>query len=528
MTSTNSDGFARRWWTLVVLSLSLLVIALDNTILNVALPTLVTELDASGSQLQWIVDSYVLVFAGLLLVMGSLGDRYGRKLALYSGFAVFGLASLAAAYAGSSGMLIATRAVMGIGGALIMPATLSILVNVFPREERAKAIAIWSAVAGVGVPLGPVVGGWLLDHFWWGSIFLVNVPIIIGAMVAGFWLVPESKDEDAAGIDIPGGILSIAGLTALLYGIIEAPDTGWLDPMTLAAFGIAAVLLAGFIAWEVRTPEPMLRIDFFRNMRFTAGAASISLVFFALFGSIFLLTQYLQFVIGYTPFEAGLRMLPVAVGIGLGTGLSTRLVQKIGSKLVVFGGLTIVSLALLYATTLDVNSGYLAIATLFVLFGFGMGNTMAPATDSIMGSIPQANAGVGSAVNDTTRQVGGAMGVAILGSLFSTFFASEMSGAIAGLPEPQARMAQDSIGSALGVAHQIGGEPGRMLVEAANAGFVEAMGVAFMAAAAVAFAGALVSLAFLPAREQRSDEQEMEATELAEFGELPESEALRP
>ncbi len=518
MTSSNARvGYERRWWTLVVLSLSLLVISIDNTILNVALPTLVTELDATGSDLQWIVDSYVLVFAGLLLVMGSLGDRYGRKLALYAGFAIFGLASLGAAYADSSGTLIAARSVMGVGGALIMPATLSILVNVFPREERAKAIAIWSAVAGVGVPLGPVAGGWLLDHFWWGSIFLVNVPIIIGALIAGLWLIPESQDKDAARIDIPGGVLSIAGLATLLHGIIEAPETGWLDPSTLVAFVLAVVLLGAFIWWERRTPEPMLRIDFFRNMRFTAGAASISLVFFALFGSIFLLTQYLQFVIGYTPFEAGLRMLPVAIGIGLGTGLSTRLVQKLGSKLVVFGGLSVVALALLYATTLTVSSGYPAIALLFLLFGFGMGNTMAPATDAIMGAIPEANAGVGSAVNDTTRQVGGALGVAVLGSLFSTFYASEMSASVSGLPEPQAALVEDSIGGALGVAARLGGEPGRMLVDAANAGFVDAMGVAFIAAAAVAFAGALVALVFLPAREHEA------ATEIAD---LPETEAV--
>ena len=245
MESTSSIGYERRWWTLMVLSLSMLVIALDNTILNVALPTLVTELDASGSDLQWIVDSYVLVFAGLLLVMGSLGDRFGRKLALYLGFVIFGGASLLAAYSGSSEMLITGRALMGIGGALIMPATLSILVNVFPKHERAKAIAIWSAAAGIGVPLGPVAGGWLLDNFWWGSVFLVNVPVIIGAMIVGFWLVPESKDEHAPRIDIPGGLLSIAGLATLLYAIIEAPETGWLDPSTLIAFVAAAVLIAG-------------------------------------------------------------------------------------------------------------------------------------------------------------------------------------------------------------------------------------------------------------------------------------------
>ena len=515
MSSTQTAGYERRWWTLVILSISLLVIALDNTILNVALPTLVVELDASASDLQWIVDSYVLVFAGLLLVMGSLGDRFGRKLALYLGFGVFGLSSVLAAYAGSSETLIAGRALMGIGGALIMPATLSILVNVFPRHERAKAIAIWSAVAGIGVPLGPVVGGWLLERFWWGSIFLVNVPIILIAMIAAYWLVPESKDADAARIDIVGGILSIAGLATLLYGIIEAPEAGWLDPVTVTAFVVGLGLIGAFILWERRTPDPMLRIDFFRNPRFSAGAASISLVFFALFGSIFLLTQYLQFVIGYSPFQAGLRMLPVAVGIGLGTGLSTRLVARFGTKLTVFGGLTVVSIALIYASTLAVDSGYPAIALLFLLFGFGMGNTMAPATDAIMGAIPEANAGVGSAVNDTTRQVGGALGVAVLGSIFSTAYASEMSGNVAGLSGAQASVAEDSIGGALGVAGQLGGEPGRLLIEAANAGFVSAMNATFIVAAGFAFVSALVALAFLPARERAEDDPEPTSVELS-------------
>jgi EmrB/QacA subfamily drug resistance transporter len=501
-------GYERRWWTLVVLSLSMLVIALDNTILNVALPTLVGELDAGASELQWIVDSYVLVFAGLLLVMGSLGDKYGRKLALYAGFGIFGGASLLAAYSGSSGELIASRALMGVGGALIMPATLSILVNVFPREERARAIAIWAASAGIGVPLGPVAGGWLLDHFWWGSIFLVNVPIIIAAMTAGWWLVPESRDADAPAIDVPGGLLSIAGLATLLYAIIEAPNEGWTDPFILGIFGVAALLIAAFVAWELRNPAPMLRIDFFRNPRFSAGAASISLVFFALFGSIFILTQYLQFVIGYTPLQAGVRMLPVAVGIGLGTGLSTRLVPKLGTKFVVAGGLTVVSGALVFASTLTETSGYEMVALLFLLFGFGMGNTMAPATDAIMGAIPEANAGVGSAVNDTTRQVGGALGVAILGSLYSTVYTSEMDTAVASLPAPQAAAAEDSIGGALGVAGQLGGEAGRALVEAANAGFVDAMNVTFLAAAGVALAGALVSLLFMPSREAGEVEAE--------------------
>ncbi len=502
MMSIKAGGYERRWWTLAILCMSMLVIALDNTILNVALPTLVGELDASGSELQWIVDSYVLVFAGLLLVMGSLGDKFGRKLALYAGFAIFGVASLLAAYSGTSDALIASRALMGVGGALIMPATLSILVNVFPKEERARAIAIWAASAGIGVPLGPVVGGWLLDHFWWGSIFLVNIPIILAAMVAGYWLVPESRDEHAPAIDWVGGGLSIAGLATLLYAIIEAPNEGWTDPFILAMFAISGSLIAGFVLWELRNPAPMLPIGFFRNPRFSAGAASISLVFFALFGSIFILTQYLQFVLGYTPLEAGVRMLPVAVGIMLGTGLSTRLAPQIGGKLIVAGGLTVVGLALGVASLLSETSSYQMIALIFLMFGFGMGSTMATATDAVMGAVPEANAGVGSAVNDTTRQVGGALGVAILGSIYSTIYTSQMSDAVAGLPFPQAAVAEDSIGGALGVAGRLGGQAGEALAQAANRGFVDAMSVTFLVAAGFAFAAAVIALIFLPAREQ--------------------------
>lgn len=511
--------YARRWWTLAVLCLSLLVISLDNTILNVALPTLVFELDATASQLQWMVDAYVLVFAGLLLAAGSLGDKFGRRRALLLGFLIFALASVAAAYSGSADQLIASRAVMGIGGALIMPATLSILVNVFPREERPKAIAIWAATAGIGVPLGPVLGGWLLEHYWWGSVFLINIPIIIVAAAAALWLVPESRDERAPAIDFVGAGLSIAGLATLLYGIIEAPNAGWADPTTLVAFGAGVVLLGLFIAWELRIPQPMLDMRLFRNPRFSAGSISISLVFFALFGSIFLLTQYLQFVVGYTPLEAGVRIAPVAVGIILGTGLGQRMVHKVGTKYVVAAGMTIVSSGLLLGSTLDVDSSYWLVATMLTVFGFGMGSAMAPATDAIMGAVPEANAGVGSAVNDTVRQVGGALGVAVLGSLYSTVFSSKMEDVAAQLPPEASGPAQDSIGGALEVARRVGGEGAQALIASANNGFMDAMNVTFLAAAGVALGGALVALLFLPSADietERAAESEAQDTTEAE------------
>src|SRR4051794_21522396 len=298
VSATQADP--RRWWTLAVLCLSLLVIGLDNTILNVALPTLQDDLGASASQLQWIVDVYMLVFAGVLLTAGSLGDRFGRKRALTFGLAVFGLGSLGSALAGSPELLIFMRGLMGVGGAFIMPSTLSILTATFPAAERGKAIGIWAGVSGIGIAIGPVAGGWLIEHADWSWIFLVNLPVVVLALVAGRWLVPESRDASAPALDRRGFVLSFASLSALVWGLIEAPSRGWTDALVLAAFALAALGIAGFVAWERRAPAPMLDIALFRNPRFTASSAAISLAFFALFGTIFFLTQYLQEVRGYS------------------------------------------------------------------------------------------------------------------------------------------------------------------------------------------------------------------------------------
>jgi EmrB/QacA subfamily drug resistance transporter len=500
----------RRWWILGVLCLSLLIISLDNTILNVALPTLARDLDASGSQLQWMVDAYVLVFAGLLLTMGSLGDRYGRKLALNAGFAIFGLGSVLAAWSGSAEALIATRTLMGVGGALIMPSTLSILTNVFPPLERGKAIAIWAATAGLGIPLGPVLGGWLLEHYWWGSVFLINVPIIIVAFLAGWVLIPESRDPDASPLDPLGAVLSIAGLATLLYAIIEAPDRGWTDGLILAAFAASAVLLTAFALWEWRNPRPMLNMAFFRNPRFTGASLAIALVFFALFGSMFFLTQYLQFVRGYSALSAGLRIVPVAIGIMAGTGLSTRITPRFGTKAAVAGGMVVVAGGLFWLSTLTLTSDYWRLCVGLIVLGFGMGNAMAPATDSIMGSLPRENAGVGSAMNDTNRQVGGALGVAILGSLLASSYQSSMESATRGMPSDAAAAAGDSIGAAVRVAATLGGPQGAALLEAARVSFVDAMSTTIIIGSVIALAGALVALLILPSHEPEHAEDESE------------------
>jgi EmrB/QacA subfamily drug resistance transporter len=516
MTASALAPYDKRWWTLLILSTALLVISLDNTILNVALPTIERELDAGSGQLQWIVDSYTLVFAGLLLTMGALGDRFSRRGALVSGLVIFGGASLASAFAESANMLIATRALMGIGGALIMPTTLSILTNVFPAEERPKAIGIWAAVAGIGVGIGPAAGGFLLEQFDWTAVFLVNVPIVIAALAATPKLVPDSRDPKQARLDPVGALLSTAGLGILTAAIIEAPARGWTSGIILGGFAASALVLAGFVIWELRTASPMLDVRLFRIRRFTGASAAIALVFFALFGAIFFLTQYLQGVLDYTPLEAGIRMLPVAAGLIVGGPLSAKLADKFGTRAVVAAGLTVVAAALFLLSGAETDSGYSLVATSLVLLGLGMGATMAPATESIMSSVPRDNAGVGSAMNDTVRLVGGTLGVAILGSLLSSSYGADMEPAVKSLPEPAADAASDSLGHASVVADQLGGGAGRALSNAAETAFTTAMSSTLTVAAATALAGALVALVVLPG-------QRRERAEKRAFGLEPEA-----
>jgi EmrB/QacA subfamily drug resistance transporter len=492
----------RRWLVLGVMCLSLLLIVMDNTIVNVALPTLQRDLDAGTTQLQWVVDAYILVFAGLLLTMGSLGDRFGRRGALAIGLAVMGTGSILSSFANSADQLIATRALMGAGGAMIMPATLSIITNVFTeRRERAQAIAIWSATAGAAVAIGPVTGGWLLEHFWWGSVFLVNVPVVVVALVLGQLFVPTSRDPAAPPIDVPGALLSIAGLVVLVWAIIEGPG-GWTDPEILGAFALAAVLLGTFVLWERRTRFPMLDISFFRNPRFSAASGAIMLTFFAMFGSLFLLTQFLQSILGYTPLEAGIRLLPMAGVMIVISPLSAKVVERIGSKIVVATGLSVAAIGLIMASRLTAGASYPEVLASLVVLAVGMALVMPPATESIMGSLPLAKAGVGSAVNDTTRQVGGALGVAVLGSVMSSTYGPRVSDAISGFPvsPEQATAIHDQIGAAMQAASEIGGEPGRMLAEVASRGFADGMGTAFIIGAAALALGAVIVALFLPAR----------------------------
>ena len=492
--------FRRRYWTLGILSVSLILIALDVTVLNVAIPSLQTDLGASASALQWIVNAYIVVFAGLLLTMVSLGDRYGRRRALEVGLIIFAVASLAAGFSQTGAQLIAARALQGVGGALVMPSTLSVIVDVFPREERGKAIGIWAGAAGLGIPLGMVLGGWLVQEFWWGTVFLINLPVIALALTAGRWLVPESRDPARRRIDLPGAAISILSLGVFIYTIIEAPGRGWLAPATIGGFALALSSGAAFVWYELRTHQSMLDIRFFKNPRLSAGAIAVGVAFMSMLGMMFLMTQYFQFVRAYTPLEAGFRLAPLALGFMLAAPTSAVLVQRLGGKLVMAFGLVLVAVALGQFATLDVATPYLGIGLGLTLMGFGMGNAMAPATDAMIAALPEAQAGVGSALNDVTRQVGGALGIGVFGAIFNSLYASGVANAAAALSSDAASAVTNSIGAALQVAAQAGGA-GQGLAASANAAFVDATAVVYTVAAAVALIGSLMVLRFMPARD---------------------------
>jgi EmrB/QacA subfamily drug resistance transporter len=504
----------RRWWALAILNLSLFAIIMDNTILNVALPTLARDLRASGSDLQWIVDAYVLVFAGLLLSAGALGDRFGRRGALSSGLVVFAAGSAFAMTVDSASMLIAARAVMGIGGALIMPATLSILTNIFTDpKERAKAIGMWASVGGLAVALGPVVGGWLLEHFSWSAVFAINIPIAAIALAAGRFVVPTSRDPHTPPLDSPGAVLSIIGLGSLVWAIISAGEHGWTGTGPLTGFAVAAVTSAAFVAWERRTPHPMLDISFFENRRFTAASVGVMLGYFAMFGSLFLMSQLLQFVLGYSALGAGIRLLPFALSMSVFATVSTKLVARFGTKLVVVGGMGIVAVGLLWMASLGNGSTYVDYLPAMLLMGTGIALTWAPTTESIMGSLPPAKAGVGSAVNDTVREVGGALGVAVLGSVLASQYTGSISSTTTALPADASHAATDSLGGAVVVAQQIGGTTGATLLDAARAAYIDGFGLALTIAAVVAAAGAAVAAIWLPARAEHAIDEEIEREE---------------
>jgi EmrB/QacA subfamily drug resistance transporter len=488
---------------LIAICVSVFVISVDATIVNVALPTLSRELDADTAQLQWIVDAYTLVMAGLLLSAGSLSDRYGRRGWLSAGLVVFAITSAVAANVTTADGLIAARAAMGIGAAVIFPTTLALITNIFTDPPaRAKAIGLWAAMVGVGVAAGPITGGWLLEHFSWGAIFWVNIPVAVVAVVGGWLFVPTSRDPATPPLDLGGLILSAIGVTALVYTVIDAPNWGWSSLRTVIGFGVAAAVLVAFAMWERRRTHPMLDVSVFANRRFSGGSLAVTAGFLTLFGFIFVITQYFQFIKSYSAFETGVRLLPVAVCIALGSALGPRIVEKFGTTVVVSGGLAMFACGLAWASTVDAATPYPEIAMQMVLLGGGLGLTTAPATEAIMGSLSLDKAGVGSAVNDTTRELGGTLGVAIVGSVFASIYTDRLAAdsAIATLPaEIRATMAR-SMAAAQNVIGQLPSARVAGVRDAVNAAFLDGLQVGALVCAAVAMTAAVVVALLLPAR----------------------------
>lgn len=512
-TSVPDHVYARRWWILAILSVSLFLVVVDNLIVNVALPTLQRELSASTTALQWIVDSYSLVFAGLLLAGGGIGDRYGRKKSLQIGLVLFAACSGMAAFSDSSNSLILWRGAMGIGAALVFPATLAIITNIFIDPiERAKAIGFWSAVSGMAVAFGPVAGGFLLEHFWWGSVFLINLPIVAVSLVIGARLIPDSRNENAHSLDKTGFVLSVVAVSSLVFTVIESPHWGWGSLRSNAGFVVTALALFTFVRVELRKSEPLLEVSFFRNARFSAATGGISIAFFCLFGFTFLVTQYFQFVRGYDTLSAGIHTLPFAIGAGVTAPFAARAALKFGTKRIVSLGLINMSIGFLIASQFKPDTAYWGpVIISMVLIANGLSLVTSPSTDAVMGSLPREKAGVGSAVNDISREVGGTLGVAVVGSVFVSLYGpkivetfTKIPGLISALPAGVFDSAQDSVGAAYFVAQQSPNQVQELVRNAVSTSFMDGFGTACLVAAGMAFVGSLFALAFLPARPSES------------------------
>jgi EmrB/QacA subfamily drug resistance transporter len=502
---------------LAVICLSVFVVSVDATIVNVALPTLSRELDADTADLQWIVDAYTLVMAGLMLSVGSLSDRFGRRGWLSAGLALFAITSVYAAQVDSADALIWARAAMGVGAAVIFPTTLSLITNIFVDPvKRAKAIGLWAAMVGVGVAAGPISGGWLLEHFSWGAVFMVNVPVAVVAIIGGILFVATSRDPAAPRVDVPGLILSSIGITALVYTVIEAPNWGWGSAHTAAGFGVAVAVLAGFAWWERRSSHPMLDVTVFMNRRFSGGSLAVTAGFLTLFGFIFVITQYFQFIKAYSAFETGVRLLPVAVSIAVASIIGPRIVERIGTTAVVVAGLVIFAAGLGWASTVDASTSYVVIAAQMVLLGGGLGLTTAPATESIMGSLSADKAGVGSAVNDTTRELGGTLGVAIVGSVFASIYSSRLDSdsAVSALPAEVRETMERSMAAAQRVVSELPQGVMPDVREAVDTAFLDGMQIGSLVSAAIALAAAVVVAGLLPARARHSAPEHDEPEEV--------------
>jgi len=503
LADTDRNVYRRRWIILGVLITSLMAIVLDNTVLNVAIKTIAEPtvgLGASQSQLEWAINSYTLVFAGLLFTFGVVGDRIGRKRMLMAGLAAFGLFSLVTAYTHSPDQLVWARAAMGLAAAAVMPQTLSIISNVFDPAERPRAIGIWAVAVGIGIAIGPIVGGLLLAHFWWGSVFLINVPFTAASVAAIALLVPESKNPDPGRIDYVGVLASIAGLVLIVYGIIQGGDKGsWVHPDVLGP-AVGGLAILGFFAWyEARLRYPSLDVRLFRDARLSSAIGALSLVFFGMMGALFFLSFYLQSVRGYSPLRAGTFSLAFAVAQMVTAPRSPALVRRFGAKAVVAGGLLLVTVALGGYQLLGVATPIWILGVLFFIQGAGMGAVMPPATEAVMSVVPRERAGAGSALTNTARQVSGALGVAVLGSVLAQVYRSQLSPHLASLPAGARNAATGSITASQAVAARLG-PAGRELARLADASFVHAMHITTLISAAITLLGALIVMRWMPGR----------------------------
>jgi EmrB/QacA subfamily drug resistance transporter len=511
----------RRWMALAFLGFSLLVISLDTTVVNLALPSISEELGSDLSGLQWIVSAYTLVFASSLLTLGSIGDRIGRKKTLQMGLVGFGLFSLGGALSNSTGMLIGMRAAMGLAGAAMMPSTLSILTATFrDPKERAQAIAMWAAVFGLGSGIGPLVGGWLLERFQWEAVFYVNLPVVAIALIGGYFFIQDSRDENPRRIDLLGCLLSIGGLFALVYGIIEAGQTSWTADRVVYSFAAAAVLLTAFAVSEWRSAEPMLPLRFFRNMSFTGANIALTMISFAMFGIMFFMSQFFQTVQGYTALQAGVRLLPMAGVSFVAAMISAKVAQRVGTKVAVGTGILIAAAGLFYINRIaEVDTSYGMIVIGMCIISLGMGLTMSPATNSIMGSLPVDKAGIGSAMNDTTRLLGGALGVAVLGTIMNSLYIDKinetLSGPLSSSPQLLAA-ARSSIQGAHIAAQQIeafNAILADLIRNSANQAFVFGMVRGTMIAGIIMAAASVVTFAILPMRVRHANREQPNSTE---------------
>jgi EmrB/QacA subfamily drug resistance transporter len=493
------DVYRRRWWTLSVLCLSLLIIMIGNTSLNVALPSLSEQLNASTAELQWMVDAYSLVFAGLLFAAGNFGDRYGRKGILQIGLVLFGLATgYAAIMAETSQQVIVARIVMGAGAAMVMPATLSIITNIFPAHERAKAVALWAGISGGGAAIGPLLSGFVLEHWSWNAVFAVNLPFIAAALVLGVFLVPRSRGEHGTPLDLPGAVLSAVGLSVVVYAIIEGPIHGWLSATTLGIGAAGLATLVAFVLWELRIEHPMLDVRLFRIGAFGVSSLVLTLVFFALMGTFFSMSQMLQLVWGYSPLEAAIRLAPISVAMMIAAPQSARFAARFGKRRVVAIGMWLVAGGVLVVSRMGVEPSYpLLLGGLFVM-AFGMGTAMSPTTDLLMSAVPRKQAGMGSAMNDTTRELGGSLGVAVFGSLLASRYASQLADVVTQLPARAGDVVSGSLAGALRVAAEAPESQGLALVGSAKAAWMDGFRFSLLIAGTVVAVAGLVAWKFLP------------------------------